>query len=134
MICDEPVGVDQVEPLRGCAVAGVNRVVHFFNENWQLYVKAQTASRRCFLSFIVALVLAVNYIFLDVYRHLPTVGRVSFLDVHYEELDLAPEPVVDLFYAPNLGAEGRSSVAAENEGDRPFTAIIGEPDALFRPQ
>ncbi len=134
VIRDEAGGVHEIEPFRGSAVAVVNRVVHFFDKDREFYIEAQTASRRRFLPFVIALVLAVDYIFLDIYRHLPTVGRVCFLNVHHEELDLAPEPIVNLFYAPNLGAEGRSSVATENEGDRPFATIIGQPDTFVRPQ
>jgi hypothetical protein len=134
VISDKAVSVDEIEPLGRGAVAVVNRVVHSLDQNRQAYVEAEATGLRRLFTFRVVLVLAVDYVFFDVYRHLPSIGRMGFPDVHHKELNLAAEPVVDLFYAPNLGAEGRSSVAAENERDRAFAAIIGQTDPFLCPQ
>ncbi len=50
--------------------------------------------------------------------HLPSVGWVGFPDVHQEEFHLILVFVVDGVHALNLSAEGGSSVAAKDEGNR----------------
>ena len=53
----------------------------------------------------------------DVGGRLPFVRGVSLADVDDVELNLVAEALANLFQAPGLVTEGRSSIGAEDEAD-----------------
>lgn len=84
------------------------------------------------LPFLVALVLTKENPFGNIAVGLPSIRRVGLLDVNNEKLNLVSELVADLFDSPKLGAERRSSIAAENQCYRPFSPEARKPDPLVR--
>jgi hypothetical protein len=58
------------------------------------------------LSLIERLVLPVQDTFLDIAVNLPAIRGMGLLNVDDKERHLIAEPVVNLFHAPHLGAEG----------------------------
>jgi hypothetical protein len=68
--------------------------------------------------------LGEDYAIAKVLVHLPAIARVNFLDVNDVKIDLVFPATVDVVNGTSLVPEGRSSVAAKNQRDRPFAEMI----------
>ena len=68
--------------------------------------------------------LHVADILIDVRLHLPFILRMRFANVHGQEIGAIFIVVINLDEISNLAAEGRSSVAAENQDQRAFANAL----------
>ena len=125
MIGDQAVGINEVQPLGGRTIGVVYDVVHFLDEDREADVKVHATACCYFFPLLVTLMLSMQHAFRYVAVGLPSIGGVGLLNVDHEKLDLPAEPVANLFDAPNLGAEGRSSITAEDECHGTLSAEAG---------
>ena len=58
---------------------------------------------------------------------------MGFPNVDDEELDSVVKLAVDFFDAPDLSAEGWSSIAAKDQSNRPFAHEAGKTDPVLGP-
>jgi soluble cytochrome b562 len=70
--------------------------------------------------------LHVANILVNVRLHLPLILRMRFANVHGQEIGAIFILVVNLDEISNLAAEGRSSVAAENQDQRAFANTLAQ--------
>ena len=89
------------------------------------------ATTGSFVSFLDALVLPEQDAIFNAGVDLPTVFRMGFSYVDEEEFHVFFVLVVNLVHAPDLSAEGGSSVAAEGQRYRAITLEAGKVDALI---
>ena len=120
------VGVYQVDPLRSRAVCLVDAVVHLLDQYGDGDVQAQAARLGNLFPLVIVLVLPEIDFVLHIGVNLPPVGGVGLLHIDYEEFHLSGEPVLYRLDTPHLGAEGRSSIAAEDQGNGTLASEFGE--------
>jgi hypothetical protein len=110
--------VDDVETLGPRGIGVVSGVVDVVDSesNWVVEPLDEIVGNGHALS--EGLRLGVTDVLFHVGFHLPFVGRVSFADVHRQEIGVIFIVVVNLHHVTDVAAEGRSSVAAEDDDQR----------------
>ena len=116
--------VYDVDSFRPAAIRVICRIVHRVYRDGNRIMEARheivgdgDALRKCSR-------LRVANILIDVRFHLPFILRMRFANVHGQEIGAIFILVVNLDEISNLAAEGRSSVAAENQDQRAFAHTL----------
>ena len=68
----------------------------------------------------------IDYILFFIYRQLPGIAGMRFLNVDQIECDLLLVPIIDFVQVGNLPAKRRSGVTTEDQHDRLFASEIGK--------
>ncbi len=117
-ICNAAGFVDDVETLGPCGVGVIGGVVDVVDSEGDGVVEAFDEIVRDRYSLRESFRLGVADVILHVGLHLPLVGRMRFTYIHGQKIGVIFVVVVNLHHVTDVAAEGRSSVAAEDDDKR----------------
>jgi hypothetical protein len=118
LVCDTPVGLDQVQAVRPTGVCRFDLIVEAIDQGLEFDAQLANAHTGYRGAFLLVARAAEEDVVANVALHLPHVGRMGFKDVDRVEIDLALVLLRKLIQGGNLTPKGRSRVAAEDENDR----------------
>ena len=112
--------VNDINPLRPGGVRTIGGVAHQVDADRNREVKTLHEIVRNRHAFRKRLRLGIADALIDVRLHLPFILRMGLADVHGKEIRAVFVLLINLDEISNLAAEGRSSVAAEDQHQRPL--------------
>lgn len=124
LVNDTPVTVDYVEPVRPRCIIALRSIFYRVNQGRKLDPQVCRAGTGQADPLIVMLRIFIDYILFFVYRQLPGIAWMRFLNVDQIEGGLILIPIIDFVQVGNLPTERRSGVATEDQHDRLFTSEI----------
>src|SRR6266851_8935876 len=131
VVRDAPIRSNEVQTFWGRTIGFINGIVHLFDQHGHGQVQVQAARRGHGLTFRVTLVLPEQDPFGHVTVRLPAIRRMRLLDIDHEKCDVVTVAAIDVLHTPHLGPEGRSGVAAKDQGHRPLSPKAGEADPFL---
>ncbi len=121
LVGDATIRIDQVNTVGPAGVSLFGRVVELVQNSGKLDSQFAHASASDESSLVFILGAGKNNVVADVAFHLPHVAGVRFDDVDSQKGYVVAVLLVKLVEGGNLPPEGRSSVAAKDQDDRPFS-------------
>ena len=124
--CDATAAIYQVQSVWPACIRVLGGILDRVNKCGKLDPEVnRTGARECHTLFVFFRVV-VDYLFAFVYRQLPGVTWMRFLNVDKVELDLIFVLRVEFVERGNLPAKWRSGVTPKDQGDRLLTSECGE--------